>query len=41
MFNMKLEEKPHKMSFKVYSLKYSGQKTDKGGTMCPPLPWGS
>ena len=31
MFNIKLEEKSYKWAWKLYRLKYSGQKTDSGG----------
>ena len=41
MFNIKLEEKSHKMSFKALPVKMQQSKNRQGGTMSlPPLPPG-
>ena len=40
MFNIKLEDKSHKMSFKALPVKIQRPKTDRAGTMCPPSPLG-
>ena len=38
MFNIKLEEKSHKMSFKALPIKIQQSKNQQGGTMFPPPP---
>ena len=38
MFNIKLDEKSYKMSFKVLPVKIQREKTDRGKAQCPTSP---